>query len=68
MLSNHPVFIKLKNLTNTPYPIFFRNKSDLEAWLEARRYQEKERDPFFPDEDEEDYLIYKNETKNLIFY
>lgn len=64
LLTNHPVFIKLKNVTNTPYPIFFRNKADLEAWLEARRFKEQEPDPFSDEDDQ--YYIYRNETKNEI--
>lgn len=65
LLTNHPVFIKLKNITNTPYPLFFRNKSDLEAWLEARGYFRKEFDPFTDDNDDESYLIYTKDKKNL---
>lgn len=64
LLSNHPVFVKLKNITNTPYPIFFKSKSDLEAWLEARRFKEQEFDPFT--DENENYLVYRNETKNEI--
>lgn len=66
LLSNHPVFIKLKSLTNTPYPIFFRTKSDLEAWLEARRYNQKENDPFSDEDDA--FLIFKHETKSTTQY
>lgn len=39
LISNHPIFDELRSATNTPYPIFFRNKIEMESWLEARGHK-----------------------------
>jgi hypothetical protein len=39
LLSNHPVFEQIRKLTSTPYPIFFRTRKELEAWLAARGWK-----------------------------
>lgn len=39
LLSNHPIFAQLRKLTVCPYPIFFRTRSELDAWLSARSWR-----------------------------
>jgi hypothetical protein len=39
LLSNHPVFERLRTVTNTPYPVFFRTRADMDAWLKARGWE-----------------------------
>jgi len=38
LLSNHPIFQKLRNLTNTPYRFLFYNRAELDTWLKVRGY------------------------------
>ncbi|MFN0101779.1 MAG: DUF4062 domain-containing protein [Bryobacteraceae bacterium] len=40
LLTNHPIFERLRELTGTPYPIFFRTRGDMAAWLKARSWVE----------------------------
>jgi hypothetical protein len=39
LLTSHPVFTKLREITNTPYPVFFRTFDDMSAWLKARKWK-----------------------------
>ncbi|MHB9033239.1 MAG: DUF4062 domain-containing protein [Anaerolineae bacterium] len=39
LLSSNPAFNKLKRLTGTTYRVFFTNKDEMKAWLEARGYK-----------------------------
>jgi hypothetical protein len=39
LLANHPVFEQIRKLTSTPYPVFFRTRKELEAWLFARGWR-----------------------------
>src|SRR5579863_21158 len=39
LLSNHPIFARLKEITQTPYPVFFRRKTEMDAWLKARQWK-----------------------------
>ena len=39
LLTNHPVFRALKTITATPYPVFFRQRDEMEAWLKARGWK-----------------------------
>ena len=39
LLSNHPVFDQLRKLTWCTYPVFFRTRADLDAWLAARSWK-----------------------------
>jgi hypothetical protein len=38
LLSNHPIFQRLRSETNTPYPVFFRTHDEMNAWLGARQW------------------------------
>ena len=38
LLSNHPIFHRFREMTDTPYRVFFTNEKELNAWLRARRY------------------------------
>lgn len=45
LLMNHPLFEKIKRLTNTPYRVFFVSYQELNTWLEQRRYKYVETPP-----------------------
>ena len=34
--------MELRELTDTPYPIFFRNRTEMSAWLEARGFRNRD--------------------------
>lgn len=40
LLTSHPIFTRLREVTNTPYPVFFRTYDEMNAWLKARRWRE----------------------------
>ena len=42
LLTTHPIFAELKQLTGTSYRIFFTTHKELELWLKARSYSEVE--------------------------
>lgn len=44
LLANHPIFARLRQVTNTPYPIFFRTFDDMNALLKARKWKPVEPD------------------------
>jgi hypothetical protein len=38
LLTNHPAFQRLRNVTSVPYRVFFTNRSELNEWLKARGF------------------------------
>ena len=40
LLNTHPIFAQLRSLLRVQYRVFFTNKTELEAWLKARRFEE----------------------------
>ncbi|MBI3129229.1 MAG: DUF4062 domain-containing protein [Candidatus Tectomicrobia bacterium] len=63
LISNHPAFQRFRELTNTPYRVFFSSLDDLNAWLKARGWKEVSGDELDVDskiewihEDRDDYL------------
>ena len=38
ILSNHPIFRQLAELTSTPYRVFFTTRQEMTAWFKARNY------------------------------
>lgn len=38
LLANHPVFRRLRELTRTPYRVFFTTRNEMRAWLKARNW------------------------------
>jgi hypothetical protein len=40
IIQNHPIFSRLKKLTNTSYRVFFTNLSEMKTWLKARNWSE----------------------------
>jgi len=40
LLTSHPIFTRLREVTNTQYPVFFRTYDEMNAWLKARRWRE----------------------------
>lgn len=38
LLANHPAFRSFRELTNTPYRIFFSDEGELNDWLKARKW------------------------------
>lgn len=59
-LSSHPIFDQLKDLTKTPYRIYFQTKNEMESWLKARSWDED----LFPLDDE--YSQYTLERASII--
>lgn len=41
---NHPIYRRLKTLTNTSYRVFFSTRSEMEAWLKAREWKKVRED------------------------
>jgi hypothetical protein len=39
LLANHPIFARLRQVTATPYPVFFRTYDDMNALLKARKWK-----------------------------
>src|SRR5690606_34478915 len=60
LLSNHPVFMSLKEVTNTPYRIFFSNKEELEIWLKARQFSEKDVFDYDDYDNNYEYILEQN--------
>ncbi|MBX9603181.1 MAG: DUF4062 domain-containing protein [Bryobacteraceae bacterium] len=44
LLSNHPIFERLRKVTDTPYLLFFRTRENMHAWLRARSWIEVDED------------------------
>ncbi|MCR8659327.1 DUF4062 domain-containing protein [Paenibacillus endoradicis] len=65
LLSNHPVFQRLRDVTNTSYRIFFTNTEELEQWLKARQFAEKE---FVEYDDFANFHEYKTESNDYVYY
>jgi len=40
LLTSHPIFSRLREITNTFYPVFFRTFDDMTAWLKALKWRE----------------------------
>lgn len=40
LLPGHPIFARLREITNAPYPIFFRTFDEMNALLKARKWRE----------------------------
>ena len=38
LLANHPIFHQLREMTETPYRVFFTNEQELNHWIRARRW------------------------------
>ena len=38
LLTNHPVFRRLRQLTKTPYRVFFSSREEMGAWLKGRNW------------------------------
>lgn len=56
LLANHPAFLQLKKLLNSPYPLFLPKVADLRAWLTARSWTA------LSDGDDEDYAEWFSEN------
>lgn len=41
LLNTHPAFAKLRTLVSCPYPVFFTDRTEMDAWLQARSYSQK---------------------------
>jgi hypothetical protein len=40
LLTSHPIFSRLREITNTPYPVFFRTFDEMNALLKASKWRE----------------------------
>jgi hypothetical protein len=40
LLMNHPIFARIRKLTNTSFPVFFRDVDELNSFLKAKRWSE----------------------------
>jgi len=43
LLTSHPVFSRLREITNTPYPVFCRTYEEMSSWLKARKWRDVNR-------------------------
>ena len=41
LTENHPVFAQIARITNTPYRVYFKNKTEMAKWLEVRQWSER---------------------------
>lgn len=39
LLTSHPIFARVREITNTPYPVFFRTYEEMSALLKARKWR-----------------------------
>ena len=63
LLTNHPVFHRFQELTNTNYRVFFSDESELDVWLKARGWMPVSKDAY----DHGSYREwYKDRTKEYI--
>jgi hypothetical protein len=56
LLVNNPVFSRLARLTQTDYRVFFSNRGEMEAWLNARGFKHVSPDKADPDSVDEWFL------------
>ena len=56
LLANHPVFRRFRELTKTPYRVFFANEEELDQWLGARQWRPSSESVY----DEDSYKEWKN--------
>lgn len=64
LLSNHPIFQKLREVTKTTYRIFFTTKEEMELWLIARRFNEAD---VFDYENYNQYIEYLLDSDKFIY-
>lgn len=65
LLTNHPIFARLRKVTNTPYRLFFSNHNELAEWLQARSYAQL--DPSESDDPQfEEWMRKLNERSALL--
>ena len=56
LLPSHPIFSRLAKLTGAPYRVFFTNKDEMAAWLNARNWRPADEEEYAEDSVEEWYL------------
>jgi hypothetical protein len=44
LLTSHPIFARIREITNTPYPVFFRTYEEMSALLKARKWRPVDRE------------------------
>lgn len=64
LLINHPVFQQIKELTLTPYRVFFTTRTELEGWLKARSWTPVDEEAW----DDVDFIEYHKKSKSNISY
>ena len=65
LLTNHPAFQRLSELTKTPYRVFFSTRNEMEAWLKARNWNQIPADALYKGSVEE--WVQEKRAKYLIF-
>ena len=65
LLTNHPAFQRLSELTKTPYRVFFSTRNEMEAWLKTRNWNQIPADALYKGSVEE--WVQEKRAKYLIF-
>jgi hypothetical protein len=55
LLTNHPVFEQMRQITSTPYRLFFTTRKELVTWLQQRGYKAVNKDAW-DDAEHEEYI------------
>ena len=64
LLSNHPAFHRLKEITKTPYRLFFSNHEEMSVWLAARGFRLLDKE-FWTNENIEEWTDSRNKKKTI---
>ncbi|NKE47622.1 DUF4062 domain-containing protein [Roseomonas frigidaquae] len=67
IIQNHPIFNRIKALTGAPYRVFFTDRTEMEAWLNARQWVRLEREHWDSKDDAEYALMQKNGDQKLLY-
>ena len=62
LMSNHPAFSQVKEVTNTPYRVFFANHREFADWIKVRGHSEVEEETW----DDPDYEEWINEKRSCV--
>ena len=55
LLINHPVFEQIRQITSTPYRVFFSTRDEMKNWLRGRSYRAVKKDRW-DDSEHEEYI------------
>ena len=71
IMYSNPLFKRLANATSTPYRVFFVDRNEMKQWIEARGFEEEDKDNYFPDAGgggyEEWKKTFRKKTRYIVF-